>query len=146
MVAATVRTNEVTPSSTLIESGSVSCRRSPVSPVTPLSVMLVVFPVGLIIVHALGVLPPVGTAIVFAPVVSVTIDVPAGLAVFVAVNVLSESTSPDVLISIFLYDVVLIYLIQERRGSYAAAVPCPRSHAAIVSSKEPPARRCPRSV
>ena len=82
-------TNVVTDDAREILVGSVACIRTPVSPVTPFSVSVAVFPDGGIIVHAFTVEPPVGNVIVFAPEASVSSSITPGLAVFDAAEIVS---------------------------------------------------------
>ena len=82
-------TNDVTDDAREILVGSVACIRTPVSPVTPFSVRVAVFPDGGIIVHAFAVEPPVGTVIVFAPEESVSSSITPGAAVFDAAEIVS---------------------------------------------------------
>lgn len=84
-----------------MESGSVSCSRTPVSPVTPLKVIAVVLSGGFTIVQHVGVVPPVGQVIVFAPLASVTTCDWPGLSSFAAALCVVEATrSPVKLMSI----------------------------------------------
>ena len=65
------------------------CRRIPVSPDTPLSVIETALPVGGTMVHATTVLPPVGSVMVFAPEARVLISMLPGEAALEAAEMVS---------------------------------------------------------
>lgn len=73
----------MTEESRAITEKSVLWSLTPVSPVTPLNVIEITLPDGGWMVTAVGVDPPVGTVIVFAPEARVTICIDPGLAAFV---------------------------------------------------------------
>jgi hypothetical protein len=96
IVPPAVRQKVVVAAARAMVEGSVRCNPTPVSPVTPLSVRACVLPVGGTMVHAVGVVPPVGTVMVFAPDARVLISTDPALAAFVAAVITSVPvTSPE---------------------------------------------------
>jgi hypothetical protein len=97
--------------------GSVRCSPIPVSPVTPFNVIDWVFPVGGRIVHAVGVVPPVGTVMVLRPEARVLISITPGLAALVAATMLSVPVrSPLYTIVVVLMAETLILSSSRRRS------------------------------
>mgnify|MGYP001578073666 FL=1 len=82
--APAVITKVVVPVERETVNGSVRWRAIPVSPVTPLSVMVTALDAGGTMVQALGVVPPVGGVMVFAPETRDLISTVPGLAVLEA--------------------------------------------------------------
>lgn len=100
--------NDVVAAFREIDVGSVSCRRTPVSPVTPLRIMDCAFPEGGTIVTA--VVDVLGTVIVFAPDDRVWIVIDPGLVVFEAAAIVSVPvTSPVKTIVIVLVEVTAMF-------------------------------------
>jgi len=86
-----------------------------VSPVTPFNVIVtVLLPAGGIIVQALGVVPPAGGVIVFAPLARVTISIWPGLVVLAAaLNDCEYVTSPVSVTVTVLFEVTAMLLLHE---------------------------------
>ena len=91
-----VRTKVVVLAARAMVEGSVRCSPIHVSPVNTFNVIDWVFPRGGTMVHAVGVVPPVGTVMVFNPDARVLISITPGLAALVAATMVSVPvTSPE---------------------------------------------------
>jgi hypothetical protein len=97
--------------------GSVKCNPIPVSPDTPFRVIRLVLSEGGIIVHDLGVDPPVGGVIVLAPDARVTISILPGLdALLAALAEMVAVMSPLKPICVTLSEVIAIINPQNLRN------------------------------